>query len=192
MKNPASSLCLFLMALLPLALTSCDEDTAIAYTLEGTWRGNMYVSSVYDGYTYDATYSELCFTQDPYTYSSGTGYWIDFYSNAPWDYVANHTQWTVRNGIITIYLVEEGATVQIGDYRLDDGNFYGTIYYGDTRVSFDLVHTSSPNWNNYNYGYDYWYSYYAKPQAFTDSTRQGTMGRATVAGQPVRRFRTQK
>ena len=78
-----------LVAMMALTLTSCDEDYDIAYTLEGTWRGNMYVSSVYDGYTYDATYTELCFVQDPYRYSSGTGYWIDHYAgDAPWRYVA--------------------------------------------------------------------------------------------------------
>lgn len=74
MKKLSTLMTMALVAMMALTLTSCDEDYDIAYTLEGTWRGNMYVSSVYDGYTYDATYTELCFVQDPYRYSSGTGY----------------------------------------------------------------------------------------------------------------------
>lgn len=80
MKKLSTLMTMALVAMMALTLTSCDEDYDIAYTLEGTWRGNMYVSSVYDGYTYDATYTELCFVQDPYRYSSGTGYWIDHYA----------------------------------------------------------------------------------------------------------------
>ena len=74
---------LLLMAVLSVSFTSCewDDDDAIAYTLEGTWRGNMYMSSEWDGRVYDATYSEICFLRDPYRYSSGTGYWIDYYNN---------------------------------------------------------------------------------------------------------------
>ena len=94
MKKLSTLMTMALVAMMALTLTSCDEDYNIAYTLEGTWRGNMYVSSVYDGYPYDATYTELCFVQDPYRYSSGTGYWIDHYAgDAPWRYVANHTEW---------------------------------------------------------------------------------------------------
>lgn len=65
MKKLSTLMTMALVAMMALTLTSCDEDYDIAYTLEGTWRGNMYVSSVYDGYTYDATYTELCFVQDP-------------------------------------------------------------------------------------------------------------------------------
>ena len=44
-------------------LTSCD-DQRIANTLEGTWSGNMYISSRYDGRVYDATYSEVTFLKE--------------------------------------------------------------------------------------------------------------------------------
>lgn len=40
------------MALMAMTFTSCDEDAEIAYTLEGTWSGNMYVSMEYDGRVY--------------------------------------------------------------------------------------------------------------------------------------------
>lgn len=157
----------YLLMMMPLmasvTLTSCESDEEIAYTLEGTWKGNMYISSYYDGRTYDATYTEITFLKDPYTYSSGNGYWVDYYdSNTPWgSYVANHIEWTVDWGTIHVYFVEEDTSLDIYDYRLSNDHFYGTIYDGDNEVDFELYHVSSPNWNNYRWGYDDWYgSYY--------------------------------
>ena len=46
-----------IIAIASLAFTSC-EDARIARTLEGTWKGNMYISSRYDGRVYNSTYSE--------------------------------------------------------------------------------------------------------------------------------------
>ena len=159
MKRLTMLLTSALLAVLTLSLVSCDDDPYIADSLAGTWEGRMYVSSKYDGYTYDATYSELCFNQDPYSYSSGTGYWVDHYAgDAPYAYIANHTEWTVRNGMISVFLIEEGTTVQIANYHLSDGYFVGTIYYGDDRVDFRLRHTSSPNWGGYQYGFGYYYN----------------------------------
>ena len=57
-----------------------------------------------------------------------------------------------------MYLVEEGTYVQIHDYRLSDNYFVGNIYYGDQRVNFKMRHTSSPNWNDFYWGWDYYYS----------------------------------
>ncbi len=185
MKKISTLMTVVLVTLMALTLTSCDEDSNIAYTLEGTWRGNMYVSSVYDGYTYDATYTELCFLRDPYRYSSGKGYWIDHYAgDAPWRYVANHTEWRVSNGVIRIHLLEEDSYVEIANYRLDDNYFDGSILYGNSVVDFQMTHVSSPNWNDYGYGYDYWGGYYAKPAP-------GTRG-VSQADKPVRIFRSDK
>lgn len=149
------------MAMLSLTFVSCDEDDDIAYTLEGTWRGNMYISHSYGGYDYQSTYSEICFLRDPYTYSSGDGYWVDYYSHAPWDYVANHINWTVRNEAIYVHFIEENSNIEIYDYRLSDNYFTGYIYDGYNEVEFRLTHVSSPNWNNFGWGWDYWYD--AKP-----------------------------
>ncbi|MGI6244118.1 MAG: hepatitis A virus cellular receptor 1 [Prevotella sp.] len=159
MKRLTTLLTMVMPILLALSFSSCDDDPYIADSLAGTWEGKMYVSSMYDGYTYDATYSELGFNQDPYSYSSGTGYWVDHYAgDAPYEYIANHTEWTVRNGMISVFLVEEGTTVRITDYHLSDGYFVGTIYYGDDRVDFRLRHTSSPNWGGYEYGFGFYYN----------------------------------
>ena len=87
-----------MMAFVTLSLTSCDDDADIARTLEGTWEGNMYASTYYNNRYYDATYSQVCFLRDPYTYSSGTGYWVDYYDNNYWgkyNYVASHIEFTV-------------------------------------------------------------------------------------------------
>lgn len=161
MKKITTLMTLALMAVLTLSFTSCDEDDDIAYTLEGTWQGNMYVSSEWNGRVYDATYSEICFLRDPYRYSSGTGYWVDYYSDYGWgrNYVANHIEWNVNYGRIEIYFVEERTTIFIEDYSLNNSYFEGTIYDGSNYVDFSLRHVTSPNWNSYYYGWDnYYYS----------------------------------
>lgn len=176
------------MMLAALVLVSCDDDQEIAYTLEGTWKGNMYVNSVWDGRTYTSTYSEVTFLRDPYRYSSGDGYWVDYYSNAPWDYVANHISWRVDYGEITVYFREENTSVVIRDYRLTDDRFRGWIEDGDNDVEFNLVHTSSPNWNSYNrWGYDGWYDDYYWSR--TRSAEADSVG--TMTAKPVRVFSKQ-
>ena len=183
MKKMYTLWTMVLLAVLSMSFTSCewDDDDAIAYTLEGTWKGNMYVSSEWDGRVYDATYSELCFLRDPYRYSSGKGYWVDYYNNAGWgrNYVANHIEWTVYNRTIKVDFLEEGTTLWIEDFSLDDNYFEGTIYDGESRVEFQLTHTSSPNWNNYYYGWDdYYYDdyYYAKPMMGAETSDKAATG----------------
>lgn len=175
-----------LLALMSFTFVSCDEDDEIAYTLEGTWRGNMYAYVNYDGYEYYSTYSELCFLRDPYTYSSGDGYWVDYYSRAPWDYVANHIRWTVNNGVIRVRFIEKGSSVEIYDYRLSDNYFTGTIFDKGNYVDFSLKHVSSPNWNDFEWGWDYWYG--AKQQAAMKS--KGIPFKENV--RPVTRFGVNK
>ena len=70
MKKLTSLLTMLLLAVTSVSLTSC-EDEMIADTLEGTWEGNMYISSYYDNRYYDATYSEICFLRDPLSYTTG-------------------------------------------------------------------------------------------------------------------------
>jgi len=177
MKKIYNMLAILLTMTAATTLTSCEwwEDDAIAHTLEGTWKGNMYVTSYYDNRYYTATATEITFLRDPYRYSSGDGYWVDYYSGAPWDYVANHIRWTVDNRRIKVYFVEENTEVFIYDYHLNDDRFSGWIEDGDNDVEFNLYHTSSPNWSSYSYwGYDDWYGndYWARttPDADNDST----------------------
>lgn len=160
-----------MMAMMAMLTTSCiNEDEAVAYTLEGTWKGNMYISSSWNGRDYDATYSEITFLKDPCKFSSGQGYWVDYYSDAPWDYVANHIDWRVDFGTIYVYFREEGTSLRISDYRLNDNRFRGTIYDGDLTVDFSLYNTSRPYYDNYEWGYTGWeYRHGYTRSAQTDS-----------------------
>ena len=165
MRTFTSKFAWMMVALMPFLFGSSDSDPDYdtAYTLEGTWEGKMFLSSTWDNYTYAISYTQLCFNRDPYYYASGTGYWVDYYSDAPWDYVANHIEWQVRGGRIEVYLVEDNYTYFIEDYRLSDNIFRGRIYDNDTYLDFSMRHTSSPNWNSFDYYYyddfyDYWYS----------------------------------
>ena len=171
------------MAMMALAFTSC-EDEYIADTLEGTWTGNMYISSEWDGRYYDATSTEVTFLRDPFTFTSGSGYWVDYYSNAPWDYVANHIDWNVSNGIIRIYFREEGTRIEIRDYRLNNHRFVGTIYDNGNFVDFELYNVSRPNsyWDDYRWGYDSWYDYYS----YWARTRSGDADSTKVIEKPKR------
>lgn len=177
MKQVTQLLILVALATISLALTACDsDDEYIADTLWGTWEGDMYVSSEYNGQVYDATYSVIQFDRNNGSYASGTGYWIDYYSNAPWDYVANHITWEVYNGCIHVYFIEEGSSLDIYNYWLDYDYFNGCIYNGyGQQVDFSLQKTGVPTWSNFYYGYDYWLDgYYSKSRATGN-------GRATEA-----------
>lgn len=178
MKKFYTYLTMLLIASMTMTtLTSCDwwdEDEDIAYTLEGTWRGEMRIKSTYSGRTYYATYTEITFLKDPYRYSSGEGYWVDYYSDAPWDYVANHIRWTVNLSDIDIYFREDGTHFTIRNYRLNNDRFTGTLYDNGQRVDFSLYHTSAPNWNSYNrWGYDDWYDnyYWSRTRSANNDTK---------------------
>lgn len=139
------------MALMSLTFTSCDEDSDIAYTLDGSWSGYMNTSVSYNDRKYYSSTADITFNAG---YDSGDGYWLDSYSNAPWDYVANRITWQVRNGMIYIYFRDTREDAVIRNYHLDDRYFYGEIEFNSTNawIEFKFVKTSSPNWNRY-----YWY-----------------------------------
>ena len=88
MKRLVTILILMTTALLSFTFTSCDPYAEVAYYMDGTWKGDIYVSSECDGQVYKAAYSEIEFDSG---YNSGDGYWIDYYSNSPYDYVANQS-----------------------------------------------------------------------------------------------------
>ena len=161
MKKLYTMMMMAMMGLMTVSLTSC-EDEYIADTLEGTWKGNMFISSEWDGRYYNATSTEITFLKDPRTYSSGSGYWVDYYSGAPWgEYVANHINWEVYNGNIRVYFVEEGTTFVIRDYHLTSSRFWGYINDSGNDVKFELYCVNRPNYNTYRWGYDSWdYDYY--------------------------------
>ena len=165
MKKNLKSIMMAVAALLSITMTSCQEDELIAMTLDGNWKGNMYVSYQINGRGeyYDASYSEVCFLRNPSKYASGDGYWIDYYNDYRrygWErnYIANHIKWEVINGNIRIHFIEENSYVTIYEYCLTDNHFSGYIeMHNGARQKFSLVHTSSPNWSSYHWGSDRFY-----------------------------------
>ena len=188
MKKITSIMAMLLMAMMPFALTSCDEDDEIAMTLEGTWQGDMKVYYDYNGHNYDATWSEICFEGNPFNWDHGTGYWVDYYKGSPWkrDYIASHIRWNVDHGIINVTFKEDNYKIQINNYRLSDSRFRGTIYDGDKKIEFSLRHVESPYWDGYDYGwgdYDRW-AYYSKSFGDVETPK--------APERPVRHFGTPK
>jgi hypothetical protein len=158
MKKLISILIVLVMGLGTISLSSCDDEMT-AYTLEGTWRGDMYTGYYYDGVEYWSSETELEFLTDPLSNTSGYGYWIDYYNDphSPYSYYYSHINWQVRYGVIYIQFVDEPGyynEIAIKDYGLRNDHFYGIIPYSDgTYDSFDLVHISSPHWGRYDYGW---------------------------------------
>ena len=171
MKRLHTLLTMVAIAALSFTFTSCDEDEYIADTLWGTWEGDIYVGHEWSGRYYDASRSSIYFERT--NRRSGYGYWVDYYSDAPWDYIANHISWEVVNRDIRVYFEEDDYEVTIYDYELNDYYFDGYIYtYDRKRVHFRLNKISSRNWNNYHYGWEYWDDYYwGKQNGIVEETR---------------------
>lgn len=184
MKQLYTTLIMVMMALTATLFISCNDDSKIGLTLEGTWRGNMYVYTSWGGNRYDVTDTEITFVCDDFHWTRGTGYWVDYYSNAPRDYVANHIEWQVANGEIRVYFVEQRTEVYIRSYRLNDNRFEGTLWDNGQEVDFNLYHVASPRRSSYDYwGYEGW-TYYRSRQA---SATAGSDSTATE-DLPIRRF----
>ena len=108
MKKLYTTLMMAMMGLMTLSFTSCETDEQIAYTLEGTWTGDMSIED-WDGYSYVS--SEITFLKDPYTYSEGSGLWVDYYDHR--GYVPTHFNWVVEYGTIYIHFIEDNWDVEI-------------------------------------------------------------------------------
>lgn len=178
MKKITNYFSMIFMAVMMLSLTSCDEDADIAYALNGTWKGYMQTQLGYEGRYYQSNMSEVTFNSG---YDSGDGYWIDYYSNAPWDYVANRITWRVSGTTIYINFHDTQEQAVIRNYHLDDnGYFYGDIDFNSTNkwISFQFVKVNTPDWDNYYwYGSDGWnnswgYNGYAKTRSNNKEEQQ--------------------
>lgn len=193
MKKITTLLAFMMMFSVSFTFVSCDDDDDIADTLWGTWEGDLYATGIYDGYTYRAAYSTLSFDKSFYDYASGSGYWIDYYSNAPWDYYASHITWSVNNGVITIYSIEDDTYYDIYSYSLSGNYFSGTLEdeFG-TRMDFRLTKTSSPYWDDYDWG---WGHYGRGPRYSNKKAKETVVPFDDKSGdKPVRRIlpRTEK
>ena len=142
---------MLMMAMMALAFTSC-EDEAIAYDLAGTWRGEMRISTSYDGYVYNSTYTEITFDKNPYEYAQGTG------------------TWEVNNRVIRVWFRNEGTYFEIRDYSLNSYRFQGTIWDNGNYVEFYLTKIASPNYYNYHWDTYYVDPYWSRTRSAADST----------------------
>lgn len=189
MKKFTTLLTMAFIALMSISLTSCDEDSDIAYTLDGTWRGNMYVQ--YGGV--DATYSVIRFDQNDGLYS-GTGYWIDYFKGYNLhgnDYIANHITWIVRNRNIYITLLDENSDVVIYDYALGDRKFSGYVEADNGNRAYFELSRDSYNWrDDYDWGYSKQYSGLENTQIVSRGAKDSVeyVKVANDNQKPVRRF----
>ena len=201
MKKFTTLLTMAFIALMSISFTSCDDDSDIAYTLDGTWKGNMLVEYG----NYKATYSVIRFDQNDGLYS-GTGYWIDYYRGNYWhgnNYIANHIRWTVRNKSIYIDFLDENSNgAIISDYALSDRKFSGYVEVpGNGNRAYFELYRDSYNWrDDYDWGYDWDYDDgwgYSKQHSGLENTQIVSRGAkdsveyvkvADDSQKPVRRF----
>ena len=189
MKKFTTLLTMAFIALMSISFTSCDEDSDIAYTLDGTWRGNMYVQYG----NVDATYSVIRFDQNDGIYS-GTGYWIDYYQEDYWhgnNYIANRIIWTVRNRNIYITLLDENSDVVIYDYALGDRKFSGYVEADNGNRAYFELSRDSYNWrDDYDWGYSKQYSGLENTQIVSRGAKDSVecVKVADDNQKPVRRF----
>ena len=189
MKKFTTLLTMAFIALMSISFTSCDEDSDIAYTLDGTWRGNMYVQYG----NVDATYSVIRFDQNDGIYS-GTGYWIDYFDRNYWhgnNYIANRITWTVRNRNIYITLLDENSDVVIYDYALGDRKFSGYVEADNGNRAYFELSRDSYNWrDDYDWGYSKQYSGLENTQIVSRGAKDSVecVKGADDNQKPVRRF----
>lgn len=146
MKKLYTMMMMAMMGMMAMSFTSCETDEEIAKTLEGTWRGDMTIED-YRGMSY--VESEITFLKDPYTYSEGTGLWVDYYTDGY--YNPTHIEWSVKYGTIYIYFVEDDCEVEIRHYSLTDNHFRGEFYDYNKTVNFDLRYASRRYETDYNW-----------------------------------------
>lgn len=141
-----------MMVMMAFAVTSCNEDDDIAYTLDGIWEGEV-ATEYFNyrwGYQTEYQYVDIEFFADPYRYARGTGVERD-YSPSGRRYVECFFDFEVHNGVIYIDY-DDGSSVAIYNYRLSNNHFYGDFhddYTGKFLASFDFVKVN--NWRHNRY-----------------------------------------
>ena len=157
MKKLIKLMLLLLIAATPILFTGCDtDDEDIAYTLDGGyWRGDLRIQVEQGDKEYKTVYSEISFQKD--NWREGYGYWVDYYSDAPWDYLAYHFDWKVRDEVIKIHFREDNTSIEIREYRLSDNFFEGRIYVRGKYIDFKLQRRHGGKWGEDDYR---WSDYY--------------------------------
>ena len=182
MKRIQTLLTTLAIALGTMVTTSCERGTiiiddggsadwGITRYLEGTWVGDIGLKTVWDGIPYKVAESEITFVASGYRRTYGTGYWVDFFSDYRWDYVANHTKWEVFDREIRVDLLEDGDRIWISDFTISNNYFDGWIDFADgDAVKFRLRKVSGPSWDwdDYYWGWGYWEDYLLSKAPISD------------------------
>lgn len=137
---------LLAVALMAVALASCDSDADLAYDLDGIWQGTIQGNYYYDRYhtSYSDYDTEIRFYQEGAFSNGGTGYEIDR-DNYTGRYTRSYFDWKVRNG--RIYMsYDDGYDVVIRDfetYRMGGTmrfrGYFDDYYTGEQLASFNLI-----------------------------------------------------
>lgn len=134
-----------------LAFTSCDEDAALAYDLEGVWQGTITGEYyTYRGYVDEDYDTEIMFEQNGSWLNGGTGYEIDYsYSTRRYNKVL--FTWHVKNGRIHLHY-DDGTHVVIRDFetywvgsRMRFKGYFDDAETGRPLASFNLIKVDSPD-----------------------------------------------
>lgn len=156
MKQLFSLMTGILMAMTALTtLTSCDEDSRKAFTLDGTWTGTIgtYYSDRW-GLTTNTIRTAIHFNMtDPW---GGNGYEVDFDTRSPYaGYHYSEFTWSINNGVIRIRYRDNWDEIRIYDYNLEMGRYFeGYIDDGRTNdIYFRLHYENSFDWAPYQDGY---------------------------------------
>ncbi len=144
---------LFLMAIVAVTtftLVSCKDDE-VANKLDGAWQGTTGCGYELDGHYYAAEWTIIEFDQDVLVARNGDGFWVDYYSEGPYDYYASDISWEVRDGGKTIYIQtkQEGGEYTITDFSLSKDYFSGSIYIGSNEPSTFTMRKSHEDLSNY-------------------------------------------
>lgn len=120
----------------------------------------MRIYTNYNGRRYQSTYTTIQFTTKGMHLTKGNGYWVDYYSNAPWDYVASRITWHVDNQTIYIHFIEDDTNVEIYDYTLTSDYFSCNIFYNNQLITFNFTPDDDFDSSDYDYSGYYGYGYY--------------------------------
>ena len=165
MRKYSTLLMTVFAVMMMFSFTSCEEDEAIARTLEGTWEGQVTAyTHTYNGRAYSPSLITVTFYKDNNYWSMGDGYWMETYDRG--GYFRSRITWNVTGGDINITFIDDGYhKIKIRDYRLNDDRFVGYFPEGNSDVEFTLYHVASPNWGSYS-SWGWYYGYYGNEGQF--------------------------
>ena len=170
MKKVISTITMMMLAMLAFTFTSC-EDEEIAQDLAGSegriWQGTI-SKYYYDrwGLSGDHYRTVIEFVGDPWHWTKGTGYEVDYDLNDPYgSYWYSEFDWRVDHKVITLrYADTDYKPVYISDYYLTNNRFEGYMDDGtNSEIKFSLYMIKDFNWDYYN-NYSYYDGFYLAPR----------------------------